>query len=351
MNIFYDNIIYSLQRAGGISTYWSELILRFLRDKENIVFSEYEHANIVREAVPIPKTSIISSQNMSIQIQRFKSLKKQFDGEDYIFHSSYNRISRDLHAKQVLTVHDFVHEKFYSGARRFLHLYQKNKAINVARRIIAVSENTKRDLLEFNPHLKEENVSVIYNGVSDDFFPMVNEQQLLPTEMPFIIFIGSRVKYKNFNFAVDVLKRLPDFKLVIVGAALTPVEQQQLNNKLGGRWESFIHVENAFLNHLYNKAYALLYPSSYEGFGIPLLEVMKAGTPFIALNKSSIPEVAGNAGVLIDELDVDSFVTAVYNISNDRAGLVEKGFIQSTKFSWETCYRQTKSVYKELLEA
>jgi mannosyltransferase len=101
------------------------------------------------------------------------------------------------------------------------------------------------------------------------------------------------------------------------------------------------------LNALYNNAFALVYPSSYEGFGIPVVEAMKAGCPFIALNKSSIPEVAGDAGVLMDDLTIDFFNEALSRIKTDRDEIIIKGLNQVSNFSWEKCYYETLKIYKE----
>lgn len=346
MKIHLDNIIYSLQRAGGISTYWTELIYRLLRDHYDVSFTELSNQNISRAGLHIPGQNLITQQNRHILFDRFKVLTLTAEKDPFIFHSSYNRITRNPHARQVLTIHDFVHEKFYSGLRRYLHLHQKNKAISVAERIIVVSEHTKRDLMHFHPYLKEENIAVIYNGVSDSFYPLTDARDR--NINPYLLFIGSRAYYKNFNFAVELLKRLTDFNFYIVGSQLSEKEIRLLNQKIPNRWKVFSNIDNNQLNTVYNEAYALIYPSSYEGFGIPLLEVMKTGTPFVALNKSSIPEVAGHAGILVDELDLDAFEQAILHISGNTALLKEKGQEQAGKFSWEKCFHETLQVYYNL---
>ncbi|WP_232727240.1 glycosyltransferase [Flavobacterium sp. 1] len=160
--------------------------------------------------------------------------------------------------------------------------------------------------------------------------------------------MGSREKYKNFDFAVKAIAQTNKFKLNIVGSVLRVEEVAMLNQLIPGRWELFNNIENLTLNELYNNAYALIYPSSCEGFGIPLLEAMKAGCPFIAFNSSSIPEVAGDAGVLIDRLEVLLFNESISIIEKNREEIVKKGFNQANKFSWEKCYQETLQVYKDL---
>ncbi len=346
MKIHFDNLIYSLQRAGGISTYWTELISRLLRDQHEVSFSELPHQNISRQGLDIPEQYLTLTKGKRVLLNRFKVLPLAAEKDPFIFHSSYNRTTRNPNARQVITIHDFVHEKFYRGLRRYLHLYQKNKAIIAAEKIIVVSENTKKDLLHFHPYLQEEHISVIYNGVSTEFYPLASEGAT--ANRPYLLFIGSRAYYKNFHFAIDLLQRLREFDFYLVGSALSPQEISLLNQKLSGRWKMFTNIDNPQLNRLYNAAYALIYPSSYEGFGIPLLEVMKTGTPFVALNKSSIPEVAGNAGILVDELDLDAFEAAIRRIQGNETSLSALGQQQADKFSWEKCFQETLQVYQKL---
>jgi mannosyltransferase len=351
MKVHYDNIVFSLQKAGGISTYWSELIIRLLRDEVDVSFDEFNHQNIVRNTFTIKNDSLNFRNSRQLIFERFKTVPLKGKNLPFVFHSSYHRLTNNANASQVTTVHDFVHEKFYTGIRKGLHLMQKKKVLKAADRIITVSENTKRDLLQFHPLIPEDRIRVIYNGVSTDFYPMAEEEmQYLPEtgKMPYLLYIGSREHYKNFKFTIQLLKETPGLSLYIVGSTLTKDEVRQLVQNIPGRWEHFNHISNFRLNQLYNMAYALIYPSNYEGFGIPLLEAMKAGTPFLALRNSSIPEVAGDAGILLPALDVGLFKIAVENIDLNRAVLRQKGFVQADKFSWEQCYQQSLSVYKEL---
>lgn len=352
MRVHYDNIVFSLQRAGGISTYWSELITRLLRDEIEIAFEEFSQENIVRSQLAIPNHSVHLSSSKYLLLQRFRTIPLPGRLESFVFHSSYHRLTSNPYARQVTTVHDFVHEKFYGGVRRKLHLMQKKKVLKAADQVIAVSEHTKKDLLEYHPYLLPENIRVIYNGVSTDFYPLAEPQKAevdLPSSRPYLLFVGSREHYKNFSFTADLLSACPQFELYIVGSLLTKQETQYLNRQLAGRWKHFHHISNKRLNELYNCAFALIYPSLYEGFGIPLLEAMKAGTPFLALRSSSIPEVAGAAGMLLEKPDIGLFQQALEIIEQQRELMVEEGFIQASRFSWETCYQQTLQVYKELM--
>lgn len=345
--IILDNIIYNLQRAGGISTYWYELSSRLIRDGVDVRFiqSQKQSHNIAQQQLNIDQPLLIPGKWPASIINRFKSVKLSGLNDRFLFHSSYNRITSNKKAVHVVTVHDFIHEKYYNGIRRFLHSYQKAKSINKAAGIIAVSNNTKKDLMELYPNINPEIVHVIYNGVSEDFKICEKQKQ----KKPYLLFVGSREHYKNFDFVVELMHHLHDFDLWVIGKPFDKKEQDLLLG-IAGRFKLLANIDNHTLNNIYNNAYALLYLSSYEGFGIPLLEAMKCGLPFVALNRSSIPEVAGNAGILVDELDIDYIKGVIKSIDANRETYVAKGLEQAAKFSWEKSYQHTLKLYKELIE-
>jgi mannosyltransferase len=346
MTIVFDNIVYKLQNAGGISTYWGEISSRLIKDNNESYFIENKNKNknIVREKIFIPADRIIESENKLLGLERFLNLKLESINKRFIFHSSYNRITTNRNAFSILTIHDFIHEKYYSGIRKYIHSYQKKKAINDARHIISVSENTKNDLLYLHPHISPDSISVIYNGVSENFC-FLNDNK--GTSKPYLLFIGSREKYKNFDFVISLIKELQGYDLVVVGKPFT-VKEEKIVYPFKKRIHLFSNVSNEELNKIYNKAHILLYPSSYEGFGIPLLEAMKCGLPFIALNKSSLPEVAGVAGILVDYLNIDCFKEAIMKVELNRTHFVNLGLFQSTKYSWDKCYQETINLYNTL---
>jgi glycosyltransferase involved in cell wall biosynthesis len=346
MPILLDNIIYSLQNVGGISTYWFELSKRFIRDNYNVIFIENQkNKNYSLRKISKYKRKIILVGKYSFLLTRFLNVGLKPTRDKFIFHSSYYRINSCNNAINVVTIHDFIHEIYYSGIRRFLHIFLKKRAMKSADAIITVSNNTKKDLLKLYPEIDSNKVRVIYNGVSDDFYLLDKDKNF----SNYFLFVGSREFYKNFDFIVEELSKLSDMDFYIVGGKLSTKESVLLNNKLLGRWRLFTNVSNVDLNFLYNNAFALLYLSSYEGFGIPLLEAMRTGCPFIALNKSSIPEVAGNAGVLINSLESHIFLNAVNEVKENRDVIIERGLSQSLNFSWEKCFSQTIELYNDLL--
>lgn len=351
MKIIYDNIIFSLQKAGGISIYWTELIKRIVKTKQ-VEFYEKSNQNIFRKEI-----DIIAKQESSIifQILRYLPFLKKLPSKS-IFHSSYYRVALQKDVVNITTVHDFTYEYFRSGLAKYIHVWQKGFAIKKSDGIICVSENTKKDLIKFYPMIDESKIKVIYNGVGDEFINLENPKEYLTDEFErlkdkkYILYIGDRSSYKNFDIAIEVLKKLNNYSLVVVGGQ--EFSKDELENKIDikDRVYHFRGIGGDKLNTLYNNAFCLLYPSSYEGFGIPISEAMKAGCPVVSTNISSIPEVAGDAGLLVDEIKVENFIDEIKKLEDSefRTKLINKGLKQSKKFSWDKCFEETYNFYQEV---
>lgn len=328
MKVYYDGIISSLQKTGGISVYFRELI-------ERMPSGSFEWAgDALFDGVTDAK---IFDDRL---FERYRCARNPADS---IFHSSYYRLPRRS-SPTVLTMHDFTHEKITKGVKGAIFSAYKRLAARSADRIICVSENTARDLgVLFG--IKGENIRVVYNGVSSTYHKLSNT-----TTEEYVLFVGSRAPYKRFDEVAKAVANSP-YRLVIVGPELTPRERTLLNSiMLPGQFSFEGYVGNERLNKLYNRAFCLAYPSDYEGFGIPVLESMSTGTPVICQRKSSIPEVAGEAGVYIDQADADSILRSINSlkIGRNREAYARAGLNQAKKFSWDKCASETINIYKEL---
>ena len=304
--VTFDNIIFSLQRYGGISVVWTELLNRALADKD-LAVKELDYRQIPPRFMERYRIPAYKAETPSV------------------FHSSYFRVLPQKGVYNVTTVHDLTYHFYRRGLAKAVHLWEEERALRNSEAVICVSENTKRDLLHFYPWVKEENIRVIYNGVGDEFYPIESVEK-----KGYLLFIGnSQVAYKRFDVAQEVAKR-------------TGLELRTASN-----------VTREQLNVMYNEALCLLYPSDYEGFGIPILEAQKAGCPVIAQNTSSVPEVIGNGELLVSHDTTVRMADAMADkvrqlLSQPTQSIIEKGMQNVKHFSWDKTYTQTKQVYEDI---
>ena len=354
--ILLDNIIFELQRAGGVSLLWSK-ILKSCSEEKDLNFSLIDSSNSKENLFYSKENLSVHVYNEILPLFLRRYLDVNISGVN-VFHSSYFRIHSDPSVKNIVTVHDFVYEKFDSGYRKYIHSYQKSRSLRRADLIICVSENTKNDLLAYYPDLITKDIRVIYNGVSDDFTPLNKcYNSVVNLELPYILYVGGRYSHKNFIAALNMLKfkvcKSINLTLKVVGSAFNAKELKLMHDLGVSHLVEYVgNVNNESLNKLYNDAFAFIYPSFYEGFGIPPLEAMAAGCPVICSNVSSIPEIVGSAGLLFDPYDIDSSEIYFYSLLDKsfRDNHINKGLLRSSLFSWKNTGDKTIALYKELLD-
>jgi mannosyltransferase len=362
MKIYLDNIIFSKSKNGGISNYWYELIqyLENNNKNETFYFDSFSGLNNFH------RDKLLLSTNNLIEVKSTKQnriLPISFKSDDkMIFHSSYYRgLSGCKNKIEITTVYDFIHSFYSNFPNKQIHNYLKFNAIKRSKGVICISHNTYNDLNKLVPLNKNQQAAVIHVGVSDDYFPIknytieelkfINRNKL---EDDYLLFIGGRTNYKNFDFAVEILNSKKNIKLAIVGGG--PLNESELKLFSKGSIERavfFPMLENNELNVLFNNAKALIYPSSYEGFGIPVVEAMRAGCPVIGLNNATIREVAANSAILLGSLSISEFDKETKNLNDThwRNELIEKGFLESQKYSWEKCSKETFEFYENLYQS
>ncbi len=346
--IYLDNIIFSLQKAGGISVVWKNLIDN-LPKTNALYFIEYPNAyqNIFRQKISISSERIIRSKKFSPIFSQLKSpiIKT---ANRFIFHSSYYRTCDNPKAINVTTVHDFIYEQGKPTLKQKLRIYLNYRAIHKSDAVVCISENTKRDLFKFLPDINPKKVHVIYNGVSEDYFPL--NQSSFPEYEEYILFVGGRQSYKNFDFVVKSISAT-NYKLLVCGSPLNESEIELVNKYLPNRYHQINFPSNEELNKIYNSVFALAYPSSYEGFGLPVLEAQRAGCPVIALNASSIPEIIGENGLLMPELTTSSFESLIADLENTdkRQTIIAAGIENTKNFSWKKMADEYLALYNKLL--
>ncbi len=276
---------------------------------------------------------------------------------DLFFIPNLNFVALSREIKKIITVHDLSflrYPRFFSWKRRLWHWFvNPKKLISGTDKIIAVSENTKKDLMELYK-VASEKVEVIYSGVSGGAdisdVEAVKKKYNLPDN--FILFLGTLEPRKNIEgliWAFEIFKRAEKigYKLVIVGPRgwlykniLARAEKSPARDDI--KFINYIAPEEKFA--FYKLAKLFVYPSFYEGFGFPPLEAARAGTPVIISSVSSLPEVMGEAALMVDPnnpAEMAKVMAECLTDENLRATLIEKGQKQAQKFSWEKCAEET----------
>lgn len=267
----------------------------------------------------------------------------------------------------VITIHDlafliYPHFLTKDSARYY---GQIDRAVRRADRIIAVSESTKRDLVKMLG-TPEDKITVIYEAADPLFRPedrgeaLRHVQTLFDIPAEFILFVGTIEPRKNIPGLLRAYRRLRDkYKLdpalVLAGApGWLSDDVHKLVNELGLKSHCFFlgRVSNHDLFHLYNAAQCLVHPAFYEGFGLTPLEAMACGTPTVVSNVSSLPEVVGDAALLVNPEHDEEITVALWRVLTDmqlRAELRAKGLQRAAAFSWERAARQTMEVYQQAI--
>ena len=250
----------------------------------------------------------------------------------------------------VVTIHDLSVERDPSLMRprdRLVFRRLVPRSVRLADRVLAVSERTKRDLVE-RYGLAEDKIVVTPNGVDAAFSPEGPRRD----GRPYALFVGTLQPRKDPLTAIEALPLLEhDLRLVIVGpdkGGGAEARRAVTQLELGGRVEFTGHVERDELAQLYRGAACLVFPSRYEGFGLPVLEAMASGTPVVATRAGAVPEVAGDAAILIEPGDPVALAGGIERALADRDRLVQAGLARASRFSWAETARRTLDVYLEL---
>jgi len=378
MKILYDHQAFELQKFGGISRYFSELLCnksKHIQCDLSIKITENEHlknchygdGKIVKKSKIIYKTiralNLIKggwriNESFIIpflikNINQKYSIRKLKEGDFDIFHSTYYNpyFLNELHNKPyIITVYDMIHEIFPD---QFIDktTEQKKLVIKNAKKIIAISNNSKKDLIDLYK-IPEDKIEVVYLASSIDVSKASTIKDL-PSR--YILYVGERGGYKNFekfiSAAAILLREDPDLHIICTGKSFLRNEKEHLkNHSIYQRVKNYFVTEEELV-YLYQHALLFVFPSYYEGFGIPLLEAMTCGCPVVASNTSSLPEIAGNAALYFNPYQTEEITSQIRKVLYDnelRNRLIEKGFEQAKKFSWENCREQTRRVYESI---
>ena len=324
-----DDIIYRLQRFGGASDFWRSLS----EELALLPNLEIKHVSGGRAARLMP---VLSTAD--------------------VLHSSHFRVPARRKQKCVTTIHDLTYERGLVGGRGApVNRWQRRVAVERADAIVCISEHTRADLLDYyGPAVSDEKiVSVIHHGRSFEGPTGDSIDPEFERFLPYVLHVGNRSGYKNFRLLLEAFvdSSLPaaGVSLVCTGSSFDSAEQL-LIDQLGAA--SCVHtvgmVTSSALSRLYEHALGLAYPSAYEGFGLPPLDAMSLGCPVVSTDNTSVPEIVGDAGVLVDPSDREGFRRGLESLldSDQRNRMTSAGLRRASSFDWSRAAQSYAELYR-----
>lgn len=294
-----------------------------------------------------------------------------------IFHSSYARIPRQVRRKTdvqcIITVYDLIplilNNKYFAPGQKNITSRIIN-SIHPDDWVTTISKNTRIDLLNYNPNLSPDKVVAIPLAASPDIFYQVQDKSFIAKakkkykipNCPYFLSLHSMAPHKNVSHLIHCFikfveqENISDLKLVLSGGGGR--RQEDIKQELGidKNYSQYVHftgyVEDTDLAALYSGALGFVFPSLYEGFGLPVLEAMQCGCPVIASNTSSIPEIVGNAGLLVDPKSVDGLCDAIlklYRSQSLSSELAKRSLERADLYSWQKMARDIQKLYSRIL--
>jgi glycosyltransferase involved in cell wall biosynthesis len=286
-----------------------------------------------------------------------------------LYHATHYVLPVATPSRVVVTIHDIIHllyPQFLPNRIAFYYAQRMmRRSLSSADRTIAVSENTRSDLVEYFG-VDGSSIDVVYNGVDDTFREKLSEEDLerwlrqLGIRRPYLLFVGNPKPHKNLDRVVQAYAQAQkladlDAPLVCVGdrtAAQFKLRQRAEQLGVGDKVRLLGHVAQEALPALYQGASLFLYPTLYEGFGLPVVEAMASGTPVLTSNTSALKEIAGGYAHLVDPLDTERMAKAIVRLMTDdeyRARLAEQGRTRAQDFHWRRTAERTLEVYLDVL--
>jgi glycosyltransferase involved in cell wall biosynthesis len=359
-------------RDYGIGTYVRNLLRHLSRldsETDYVLLCRAEDSGIVEElgenfrAVSEPAGTYSFSEQLRIPLDL---RRERID----LFHAPHYVLPPLTPCRTVVTIHDCIHLRFPQYLpNRLAYAYARSSlwiATHRSNRVLTVSEASKRDILKYY-RIPERKIDVIYNAIderygetpSPDEVERVRERYQL--NAPYVLYTGNIKPHKNLERLIEAFHMLRQdsdlahVKLLIIGDEISKyatLRRAVHKYKLHKYVRFFGFVPDKTLAVLYRLARVFVFPSLYEGFGLPPLEAMASGTPVITSDVSSLPEVVGDAALLIDPLDPGAIADAMRRVLMDselHGQLRQKGLIRAREFSWERSVRRVRDIYGEVM--
>jgi glycosyltransferase involved in cell wall biosynthesis len=358
-------------RDYGIGTYVRNLLRHLSRlDKttEYVVLSQAADCATVEEFGENFRAVPEAAPGYSIREQLRVPLDLRREGID-LFHAPHYVLPPLTPCKSIVTIHDCIHLRFPQYLpNRLAYAYARSSlwvATHRSNRVLTVSDASKRDILKYF-RVPQEKIDVIYNAIDERYGETPSAEEVLRVREryqlndPFVLYAGNIKPHKNLERLIEAfytLRRngLDTVKLLIIGDEISKyaaLRRAVHHYKLHKHVRFFGFVPDKTLAVLYRLADVFVFPSLYEGFGLPPLEAMASGTPVITSNVSSLPEVVGDAAILIDPLEPDAIADAMRRVLTEpalRDDLRERGLRRVKEFSWDRSIRRVRDIYEEVL--
>jgi glycosyltransferase involved in cell wall biosynthesis len=364
MKILYDHQTFTLQKYGGISRYFYEMIKYLSSNNNNIEISLYFSNNhyisdnkTIKHFKFLNQYEFRGKQRLNMLLNKIYSIyilkKQRFD----IFHPTYYDTYFLDYIKDkpfVVTVYDMIHEKFKDNFAENDTTSQNKKILcQKADKIIAISQSTKNDLIDIFD-IEASKIEVVYLANSLVIKDEILDDDKLPKK--YILFVGSRGVYKNFNRFIKaiftILNEDKDLSIICVGGDKFNSNETNLFNELNIAKQVYQYtLDDDKLSSFYKQAELFIFPSLYEGFGIPVLEAFACDCPLVCSNTSSLPEIAVDGAEYFDPYDVFSIKTAIENVLNndDRKKVLKlNGKKRLKNFSWQKTAEDIKRLYESI---
>lgn len=336
MKILFDYNIFSHQKLGGISRYFINLH-KYINGNPNInckilaiihqnkflkIYENNKGFNIYLKNYPKFTRKLINLINSN-----YSRLYTQYFKPSIIHKTFFNyNFENNLKIKKVITVCDLIHEIYHNDYNKPKGYLPKKKVLDVVDNIICPSHKTKEDLIKFY-NIKPEKIKVIYMGINE--FINVNDFKLSKKLQPFLLYVGDRKRYKNFKNLIIALSLkanvLKDFQLVCLGGGKFSFDEKKLFRKYKIDENKLFQLEgdDSVLYNLYKNASAFIFPSTYEGLGLPQLEAMSLGCPVISSNHDAIIEAVGKAAALFDPYNPENIINVIENTIYSKDKLIK----------------------------
>jgi len=365
LKILYDYQIFTEQKYGGISRYFTEIISRIGVEDENtyeisLLFSNnyYLKNKKLNKKEFLHKIEFKGKRRLMQLINQYYSKKLLKKNDFDIFHPTYfdTYFIDKVKKPYVITVHDLIYYLYPNENKHELKIRANiQNVVKKASHVIAISNNTKNDIIKYF-NIDEKKISVIYHGCSLNMDLLKKHKSKL--SINYFLYVGNRKGYKNFaNLVLAIAETLisKNLFLICAGGVIPSPEESALLEKLKIKEKVifFPHITDDYMAQLYRSALGFIYPSKYEGFGIPILESFACGCPILLSNTSSFPEVAGNAAIYFDPNSIESIRNTIMNYLElsieEKNAMRSKGFDRLKLFSWDKAYKQIFSVYGKLV--